>query len=200
MLIYTIGHSNHKIEKFIQLLQNHGIDCICDVRSTPYSRFAGQYNRENLKVILEKHNIRYLFFGEEFGARREEKNLLTDGLVDFEKVAKSEKFLSGIIRIEDGIKKGYNIALMCSEKEPIECHRTILVSRNLNSKGIEVQHILSDGALKKHELIEYELIKKYFNNINQFSLFDSEGSTDCLLEAYRKANYEIGYRKENEQQ
>lgn len=197
-LIYTIGHSNHKIEEFIQLLQNYGINCVCDVRSTPYSRFTEQYNQENIKEVLEKCNIRYLFFGEEFGARREEKSLLTDGVVDFEKVSKNERFLSGVLRIKNGIEKGYKIILMCTEKEPIECHRTILVSRNLYNIGMEVEHILPDGTVKKHEKIEEELVDKYFMNINQLSLFDIDEPKDYLAEAYRKANHEIGYRKDRE--
>ena len=142
MVVYTVGHSNHPIEEFLKLLVKHNINCVCDVRSMPYSRFTEQYNRENIKEYLSEHNIKYLFFGEEFGARREEKGLLTDGMVDFEKVAKNEKFIKGINRIEKGLEKGYRIALMCTEKEPIECHRTILVSRNLYLKGMVILHTI----------------------------------------------------------
>lgn len=198
MVVYTVGHSNHPIEEFLKLLVKHNINCICDVRSMPYSRFTEQYNRENIKEYLSEHNIKYLFFGEEFGARREEKSLLTDGMVDFEKVAKNEKFIKGIERIEKGLEKGYRIALMCTEKEPIECHRTILVSRNLFLKGMVILHILSDGTAVYHEKIEEELVEKYFPNRNQLSLFDMNETKDYLKEAYKKANNDIGYRKEDD--
>lgn len=198
MVVYTVGHSNHPIEEFLKLLVKHNINCICDVRSMPYSRFTEQYNRENIKEYLSEHNIKYLFFGEEFGARREEKSLLTDGMVDFEKVAKNEKFIKGIERIEKGLEKGYRIALMCTEKEPIECHRTILVSRNLFLKGMVILHILSDGTAVYHEKIEEELVEKYFPNRNQLSLFDMNETIDYLKEAYKKANNDIGYRKEDD--
>ncbi len=198
MVVYTVGHSNHPIEEFLKLLVKHNINCVCDVRSMPYSRFTEQYNRENIKEYLSEHNIKYLFFGEEFGARREEKSLLTDGMVDFEKVAKNEKFIKGINRIEKGLEKGYRIALMCTEKEPIECHRTILVSRNLYLKGMVILHILSDGTAVYHEKIEEELVEKYFPNRNQLSIFDMNESIDYLKEAYKKANSDIGYRKEED--
>ena len=198
MVVYTVGHSNHPIEEFLKLLVKHNINCICDVRSMPYSRFTEQYNRENIKEYLSEHNIKYLFFGEEFGARREEKSLLTDGMVDFEKVAKNEKFIKGIERIEKGLDKGYRIALMCTEKEPIECHRTILVSRNLFLKGMVILHILSDGTAVYHEKIEEELVEKYFPNRNQLSIFDMNETIDYLKEAYKKANNDIGYRKEDD--
>lgn len=197
-MIYTIGHSTHKVEAFVQLLNKYNINCICDVRSVPYSRFAEQFNRENFKANLEKYNIRYLYFGKEFGARREEKDVLTDGIVDFEKVAKGKEFLDGIDRIKNGISRGYNIALMCTEKNPLECHRTILVSRNLNDIGIIVEHILPDGTSKSHKQIEQELIDKYFDNIDQISIFESKRPIDYLVEAYKKANIEIGYRKEDD--
>lgn len=199
MVVYTVGHSNHSIEEFIQLLEKHNINCICDVRSMPYSRFTEQYNRENIKGFLSKYNIKYLFFGEEFGARREEKSLLTNGMVDFEKVAKNEKFIKGIERIEKGLERGYRIALMCTEKEPIECHRTILVSRNLSIKGMNVLHILADGTAVCHEKIEEELVEKYFPNRNQLSIFDINETVDYLKEAYKKANSDIGYRKEDDE-
>ena len=114
------------------------------------------------------------------------------------KVAKNEKFIKGINRIEKGLEKGYRIALMCTEKEPIECHRTILVSRNLFLKGMVILHILSDGTAVYHEKIEEELVEKYFPNRNQLSLFDMNETIDYLKEAYKKANNDIGYRKEDD--
>lgn len=191
-MIYTIGHSNHTIEKFLELLQTNNINCICDVRSIPYSKFAEHYIRYNIKEILNKNNIEYLFFGEELGARRKEDSLLTNGTVDFDKVAVDEKFLTGIERIQIGIKKGNRIVLMCTEKEPMECHRTILISKKLTEIGIKVIHILLNGTLIDHKQVESDLIDKYFPDKNQISIFELYEPRDFLKEAYRKANFEMG--------
>lgn len=192
-MIYTIGHSNHTVEKFLKILENNNINCICDVRSIPYSRFAEEYNRENIKEVLNKNNIEYLYLGEELGARRKEESLKTNGTVDFDKVAVDEKFLKGIERIQIGIKKGYRIALMCTEKEPLECHRTILISKKLTDIGIKVVHILPNGTLTDRQQIEKDLLEKYLPDKNQISIFETYESLDFLKEAYRRANYEIGY-------
>jgi uncharacterized protein (DUF488 family) len=199
MMVYTIGHSNHMTDEFIDLLKKFEINCLCDIRSVPYSKYAGQFNRENIKTELKRYNIKYLYFGEEFGARRTEEELLKDGAVDFEKVAGDAKFLSGIERIKKGIEMGYIIAIMCAEKNPVDCHRSILVSRNLEKYGISVKHILADGSLECHKQTEENLIDRYFPYRNQISLQDFiEGGTDCLEEAYRRANKEIGYRGQDE--
>lgn len=200
MLIYTIGHSRHNIEYFIELLKRNDINCICDVRSMPYSKFAEQFNQNNLKDELKKNNIEYLFFGDEFGARRKEPNLYTNGKVDFEKVAHDSKFINGIKRIEKGIRKGYKIALMCAEKDPIECHRTILVARNLDLNGFEVNHILEDGSVINQKEINQRLLKKHFPNRNQISIFEDNESIDYLKEAYKIANQSIGFKEEGEEE
>ena len=200
MLIYTIGHSRHNIDNFIELLKRNGINCICDVRSMPYSKFAEQFNQNNLKDELKKNNIEYLFFGDEFGARRKEPDLYTNGKVDFEKVAHDAKFINGIKRIEKGIRKGYKIALMCAEKDPIECHRTILVARNLDLNGFEVNHILDDGCIINQKEIDQRLLKKHFPNRYQISIFDENETIDYLKEAYKIANQSIGFKEEGEEE
>lgn len=198
MLVYTIGHSRHKINEFIDLLRKNNINCVCDVRSTPFSKFAEQFNQDSLKKSLQDNDIVYLYFGEEFGARRKEQELITNGVVDFEKVSKSEKFKSGIKRLEKGAKKGYTIALMCSEKDPIDCHRTILVARNLSLNGFEVNHILDTGSQISQKDVDEQLLKKYFPKRNQVSLFEEDVPIDYLLEAYKKANQDIGYKGEGD--
>lgn len=194
MAIYTIGHSNHHPDEFCQLLEQHGIDCVCDVRSIPYSRFAEQFNREAIKDTLNKRGIRYLFLGKELGARRTESDLFTGDLVDFEKVAVSAEFLLGIERVKRGVEKGYRIALMCAEKEPIECHRTILVSRALFEIGFEVFHIVASGQILEHRHLEEALLDKYFPQRDQINMFSTDTPGHYLQQAYKKANEEIGHR------
>jgi uncharacterized protein (DUF488 family) len=127
--IFTIGHSTDTIETFIEYLKRHQIDTVVDVRSIPYSRFASQFNKEDLSASLKEKNIFYIPMGNNLGGRYTERELLfEDGKVDFSKVVLTDRFQEGIYRVETGIKKGYKIVLMCSEKNPIECHRFSLIS------------------------------------------------------------------------
>ena len=163
---YTIGHSNHTIEKFIKLLKQNSIDCLIDVRSSPYSRHVPQYNKENLERDLKSHEIRYIFMGQELGARHTATDLLfPEGGVDFSKVRDTQSFKQGILRVIDGIGKGFKIALMCAEKDPMDCHRFALVSYALRESGISVWHILEDGTAISNEDLEVLLLKKQRKNI-----------------------------------
>lgn len=189
MLCHTVGHSVYPIEEFIALLKQNGINCIVDVRSSPYSKFASQYNREILTDELKKAGILYLFMGDALGARYEDKTLLfPDGKVDFEKVRETEEFQKGIGRVIDGLKKGYCVSLMCSEKEPFDCHRFVLVSKSLQDAGIEVQHITPDAVVLNSEL-EDKLFKKY--KLSRHDLFSSE--EENIADAYRRRNIDIAY-------
>src|SRR6476469_7107755 len=117
--LYTIGHSAHTFEQFASHLASHGINCVVDVRSSPYSRIHYQFNQADLKFSLHDRNTTYLHLGQEFGARRDSPELLRDGYVDFELVAKTEVFQRGITRLYDGMKKNFQIALMCAESDPL---------------------------------------------------------------------------------
>jgi uncharacterized protein (DUF488 family) len=135
--IFSIGHSTHSQEHFICLLRQHGITAVCDVRSTPYSRMNPQFNREELEDALLTQGIEYRFLGKEIGARSDDPHCCEAGKVKYERLAETSQFKYGIKRIVKGIKEGFRIALMCAEKEPIECHRTILVSRHLAELEID---------------------------------------------------------------
>ncbi|MBL6761250.1 MAG: DUF488 domain-containing protein [PS1 clade bacterium] len=158
--IATIGHSNHSIEDFLLLLKGNKIDAVADVRSNPYSKYASQFSRENLKDSLLKEGIHYVFLGEELGARRNNTALYDiDGKVDFDKVAETTSFQNGLKRLIEGAKK-HSIALMCSEKNPLDCHRTHLVAKYLIKAGIEVNHIMADGHATSHDLVIKQSVKQ----------------------------------------
>jgi uncharacterized protein (DUF488 family) len=148
--VFTIGHSTHQQERFISLLSLHGITALCDVRSKPYSRVNPQFNREELKKALPVQGIEYLFLGDELGARSDDPACYENGKVQYDRLAHTEIFQRGLTRIQAGMGKGFRIALMCAEKEPLECHRTILVARHLAELGIDVQHIHANGKLESH--------------------------------------------------
>jgi len=192
--IYTIGHSIYEIEDFVELLKQNQINTIVDVRSTPYSKFAPQYNRETLKKYLKQNSICYIFMGDLLGARYEDKTLLfDDGKVDFKKVQETKNFQDGVMRLQKGIEKGYSISLMCSEKEAFDCHRFGLISEFLSKKSIEINHIYSDKVVLQQEL-EQKLLKKYEKQIPKIDLFNQNiDFQEQLKEAYKLRNKDIAY-------
>lgn len=147
--ILTIGHSNHPIVRFIDLLRLHGVTAVADIRSAPYSRFNPQFNKEALERVLREHGIAYVFLGKELGARSSDPNCYDGGQVRYERLAQTTQFHSGLARVTKGAKS-HRIALMCAEKEPLECHRTLLVARELARQGVSVSHIHGDGHLERH--------------------------------------------------
>ena len=147
--IYTIGHSTHSIERFIELLTSHSITAVGDVRSQPYSRINPQFNREPLKEALRTADIKYVFLGRELGARSEDKTCYRGGQVQYDLLAQTDLFKHGLDRVKEGART-HRIALMCAEKEPLECHRTILVARKLYEDGLTVKHVLGDGRVEDH--------------------------------------------------
>jgi uncharacterized protein (DUF488 family) len=148
-MIYTIGHSNHPAERFLTLLLSHGVSAVADVRSRPYSRFNPQFNRETLKATLALRGLEYAFLGEQLGARSKDRSCYESGRVSYARLAATDSFREGLRRLKEGMS-AHTIAIMCAEKDPLQCHRTILVSRQLVMAGIDVTHILSTGELEPH--------------------------------------------------
>lgn len=205
MSLFTIGHTNHTHEHFLKLLKMHDINYVLDVRSTPYSRFTDQFNREVITKVLASNNIKYNYMGKYFGARQEDKNLYTpEGYLDFEKTRDSEQFKTGLENVIKGLNAGNNIALMCTEKDPFDCHRSIMVARGFALAGINVNHIHDDGHLESQAEIDERVLnnleKKKGVDIHQTSLFEAPKSIDeWLIESYRLRNSEIGYHINNEE-
>ncbi len=203
-LLYTIGHSTVTFDYFLELLQKYQVNFLADVRSVPYSEHAPQFNKETLSLNLESHEIRYYGMGRYFGARRPERDLYTqEGYLDFEKIRTQDPaFKKRVFSIIKGLQQGYNIALMCTEKDPFDCHRAILVGRAFELEGIHVQHIRHDngGFLEEQEHLNDRLIEKYFPDYREPDLFSKKPKTrdEYLAEAYRKRNQDIGYRIDTE--
>ena len=148
--IFTVGHSTHEFEDFVSLLKQHGVEAIADVRSVPYSRWQPQFNREDLTEALKARGIAYVFLGKELGARSDDPQCYENDRVQYRSLAENPLFQSGIKRVRDG-SKSRRIALMCAEKDPLDCHRTILVARELVASGVGVTHILVVGLLEPHD-------------------------------------------------
>jgi uncharacterized protein (DUF488 family) len=146
--IFTIGHSNHSAEKFVGLLKGHGIEVVADVRSQPYSRHAPHFSARDLEAILSEHGIGRLFLGLELGGRPTAEEFYdADGRVDYARIERSRSFLDGVQRLESSIRD-HKVALLCSEEDPIACHRRLLVGRVLGERGIGVRHIRRDGSVQ----------------------------------------------------
>ncbi len=158
-VLYTIGHSNHTTEQFVALLKSHQVSVVADVRSAPYSRYCPHFNREELAPALRSAGIRYAYFGKELGARPDDPACYENGRVSFRRVAARQAFREGLERIRAGAAR-HAVALMCAEKDPLECHRTILVCRHLDAAGLAIQHILEDGTLEDHRAAGRRLARK----------------------------------------
>jgi uncharacterized protein (DUF488 family) len=156
--VYTIGHSTHTAEAFLALLRQHQVEAVADVRSSPFSRFNPQFNRQELEQSLKANGIRYVFLGKELGARSDDRSCYLDGRVQYARLAQTPLFQNGLDRVLQGAAR-YRLALMCAEKEPLECHRTLLVARALVARGQPVLHIHADGHLETQEAAMERLLR-----------------------------------------
>ena len=151
LVVSTIGHSIHSLEKLLSLLKSNRIEVLVDIRSEPYSRKVPHFNKDNLEKEIKKSGLKYLFLGKELGGRPTKRQFYDqEGFVLYSKIADSPDFKSGIERILKGIRT-YSVAIMCSEDNPMNCHRRLLVGRVLSSGGVEVLHIRADGSIQSEE-------------------------------------------------
>ncbi len=197
--VFTIGHSTHQLDYFLELLQGQNINCVLDIRSIPYSKYSPQFNQDIFKTYLQKHRIKYIPFKEAFGARQENENVLNEKKqVDFELFRKTNSFIKGIERLNNGLFKGYRIVLMCAEGNPLDCHRFSMIAIYLHQTGFNVKHILKDKTLKSHEELEKQLLQQYKKKMPKPSLFQSGlNDKNKLKIAYRLHNRDIGWIANN---
>ena len=187
--IFTIGHSSHDLKTFIGLLHLNGISSIADVRSLPYSKYTPQYNRETLMEELARNKITYDFWGHHLGARPDDEEVYTAGRLDFAKVAQRDYFKEGL-RLVCEAAKTKRLALMCSEKDPTQCHRMILVTRNLRAPDLRLSHILDSGEVETNTDTELRL-----KTLMGFPDEDFFMSPEALIDAaYDRQSEKIAFR------
>jgi REP element-mobilizing transposase RayT len=187
--LFTVGHSNRSDAEFVELLRRHGVTAVADVRSQPYSRHLPHFNREPLKELLSASEISYVFMGEELGARRSETECYVDGQAKYELIAQTPAFHAGLERIRTGVSQ-HVVALMCAEKDPMTCHRAILVAKALRN-DLDIRHIVSDEELEAHDELEQRLLRRW--NLDGQNLFLT--TDELLQEAYEKQAAEIAFVK-----
>ena len=187
--LFTIGHSNISAERFIALLRGAGIDAIADVRSIPVSRFCPWFSTKNLAPLLGKANIDYLSFDDQLGGRPCDPSLYCDGVVDYEAMAQRPSFQAGLDHLLANAGRR-RLCLMCSERDPLDCHRCLLVARALAVRGVSVGHILHDGAIESHSAIERRLLQ----GAGEDSDLLVTGQDERLAAAYRRRARAAAYR------
>lgn len=209
-MIYTIGHTIQSIEDFYDMIRRFNIDCLIDVRSMPFSQHAPQFNRDNLKYYLKSKGVLYAHFGLEFGARRNDclTTFVKDGRevqqVNFELGVKTDNFKDGIRRLDNALGQNRTITLMCTESNPLDCHRFSFISRYLYDNGYDISHITRNNTtkqieLKTHKELEIQMIKEYLSKRNPElreigkTLFDEYSEEEQRIDAYRLKNREIGF-------
>lgn len=168
----------------------HSINCIVDVRSTPYSHYNTQFNRDFLASELRNANIEYIYLGHQLGARTGDAHCYNGNSVNFEYLAKTEQFHIGLEHLTD-ISMKYRVALMCAEKDPIECHRFILICRNLKNSGLHIKHILSDGGIEDNSDTERRLVRMLKIEPTLFDPTKTQG--ELIDQAYEQQANNISY-------
>ena len=189
--LYTLGHSTHPIDVFIELLHQHQITALADVRSHPYSRYLPHYSQEELRKTLAKAGVSYVFLGKELGARSENPACYRQGKVQYELLARETAFGQGLERLRQGLES-HSIALMCAEKDPLECHRAVLVARQMHDAGTPVQHILADGQLETHQDMELRMLE--LHNMSEHDMFSTR--EEIIMDTYRAHGEQIAYQDE----
>jgi len=190
-VIYTIGHSTQPIEQFLDLKTKYAITAVADVRSSPFSKHAPQYSREEFKNTLKNTGIAYVYLGKELGARSDNMSCYVNGVVSYGRLSKTPLFKKGIERVEDGCVQ-FRIALMCSERDPTECHRTILVSKVLAERGADIMHILSSGQIETHE----ETMLRVLDILGMPREDMLNSQAELISKAYQGREKQIAYRRE----
>ena len=190
--VLTIGHSNHSMERFVELLRLHGVTAVADVRSQPFSRLHPEFNRDALRASLKTQGIAYVFLGRELGARSEDPSCYEQGKVQYRKLAQTDLFKNGLERVMTGAES-HRIALMCAEREPLVCHRAILVAREVEALGAGVAHIHVDGTLETHDQALERLLAQF--GLHEPDLFRTR--LESIDQAYALQEQRIAYVDED---
>jgi uncharacterized protein (DUF488 family) len=186
--ILTIGHSTHSWDTFRSLLKSAGITAIADVRSSPHSRHTPQFNKDRLAGELKTAHIGYVFLGDKLGGRPGRADLYNNGVADYRRMANEPSFVEGIERVLKGAQS-HTVALMCAEKEPLDCHRCLLVGRELAARGARVSHVLADGTVEQQWKTEERLLAaEGMSHIDMFTTREEQ-----VAMAYDRRNAKAAY-------
>ena len=186
--VLTIGHSTLAFDRFLALLRQAGVTAVADVRTSPFSRRYPHFNQDELREKLLLGSVAYAFLGKELGGRPTDSRLYSDGVADYEKMATTESFKNGLKRVVEDAKK-HRIAIMFAERDPLNCHRCLLIARALAERGVAVRHILSDGAVATHGELQDRLLQLSGNSTDDLFATHAERLTGAYRDRVRKVAY-----------
>jgi uncharacterized protein (DUF488 family) len=186
--LLTIGHSNLPADRFAAMLKSAGVTAVADVRSVPFSRWCPWFSGKPLAERLAREGIAYVALGDALGGRPRDPTLYRDGVADYEAMAATPAFRGGLGRVVDATQR-HRVCLMCAEREPLDCHRCLLVGRALADRGLAPGHILADGSIEPHAATEQRLLALSGGEDDLF-----RGPASRLADAYRRRSRAIAAR------
>jgi len=186
--LFSIGHSNMPAERFVTLLRQAGVSAVADVRSVPFSRRFPWFSQSALAARLAAAGIDYAAIGDTLGGRPRDARLYRDGVADYEAMAQQIEFRAGLDRLID-LAARLRLCLMCAEREPLDCHRCLLLARHLAERGLAVGHILHDGTIEPHAATEQRLLALAGDGCDLFAA----GQQERLAAAYRRRGRAIAF-------
>ena len=187
---FTIGHSNHALGAFLALLHRHAVTAVADVRSAPCSRFNPHFNRKALRVELARAGFAYVYLGRELGGRCDDPSCYENGRIRYHRVARTSRFREGLRSLANSMAD-HRIALMCAEKEPLHCHRALLVAQALHADGADIAHIHADGRLEEHTAMLDRLLDRFGLRIED-DLF-AQPRAELVETAIRRQTERVGH-------
>ena len=187
--LFSIGYATKSIETFLAQLKRYHIDAVADVRSVPYSKAFHDYHQEPLATTLKQNGIHYVYLGVELGPRSKDDNHYDEcGQVQFDRLAQSPLYLQGVARLESGLGKGMKIALMCAEKDPADCHRSLLIGYDLKRRlGLDLAHITHDGGIETQQQMEHRMAKVHGLSGDLFASPEQQAELGCQVQSKLKA-------------
>lgn len=197
--VLTVGHSNHELPRFLDLLHNAGVTAVADVRSRPYSRRLPQFNRAELEAALKTRGIAYVFLGDQLGGRPASADLYNDtGRADYEKMRATEPFRRGMERLCQAAGQ-HTVAVLCAEADPLDCHRGLMITPALVEAGLAVRHLRKDGTTETQAEFEDRLRAEAGSDDLARGLFadllTEEENRQLLAEAYRQRARRAAYQR-----
>ena len=192
--LFSIGHSNIAEQRFLALLRDAGVNMVADVRSAPYSRFCPWFSQKQLSASLAASGIGYAAMGDTLGGRPHDDSLYRDGVADYEAMASRPEYDAGLGRLLDAVARS-RVCILCAEREPLDCHRCLLVARSLAERGLTIGHILHDGSIEPHAETEQRLLALTGNGGEQNCDLFASGQRERLAAAYGRRVHTIAFRR-----
>ena len=197
--LFSVGHSNHELVHFLSLLRGAGITAIADVRSQPYSQRVPQFNKPDLAHALREHDLGYAFLGDSLGGRPRASSLYdSDGRVQYERVRASAAFQRGLDRLIGSLEE-FTVGMLCSEEDPLDCHRGLMIAPALVLRGIRPSHLRADGSLETTAEFESRLLEATKAGAGILdglfaAVISEEERADLLAEAYQRQSRRKAFR------